>query len=110
VVNTSWVGGPNGAALSVAAAEIAAAKFESAAFVAVTEQVPLALVIVTLAPEMEQAPLAPNVTAPVPLPPLKPTVKDAPFGCADPGTPVTESVACAASAAFTGAAGDVREA
>jgi hypothetical protein len=43
--------------------------------VAVTEQVPVPLVIVTVVPEAEHAPPPMNVTAPVPLPPDEPTVK-----------------------------------
>jgi hypothetical protein len=41
---------------------------------AVTEQVPVPLVIVTVVPDTEQTPVVPKVTAPVPLPPLLPTV------------------------------------
>jgi hypothetical protein len=52
----------------------------SAAIVAVTEQVPLLLVMVTspLLTPTEQAPEDPNVNAPVPEPPEVPTVKVAP--------------------------------
>ena len=54
------------------------------------------LVIVTVAPEAEHAPLPTNVTAPVPLPPELPTVNVAPYAYAAPGKPVTTSVACVA--------------
>ena len=47
----------------------------SAALVAVTEQVPVPLVIVTVVPDIEQAPVAANVIDPVPEPPVEPTVK-----------------------------------
>jgi hypothetical protein len=43
--------------------------------VAVTEQVPVPAVMLTVVPETEQAPLALNVTAPLPLPPAEPIVK-----------------------------------
>src|SRR5580658_9805758 len=54
---------------------------------------PVPLVMVTVVPVTEQLPVAPNVTAPVPLPPLLPTVDVVPSDCAVPGTPVTVSVA-----------------
>jgi hypothetical protein len=72
--------------------------------VAVTEQVPVLAVIVTVLPETEQAPLAANVTAPVPVPPELETVNVAPLACAEPGTPPTVSAACVASFAPTVAA------
>jgi hypothetical protein len=49
-----------------------------AALVAVTEQVPLPLVIDTMFPETVQLPMAPKVTDPSPLPPLLPTVNVVP--------------------------------
>ncbi len=74
----------------------------SAAFDAVTEQVPVPLVIVTVLPEKtEQAPVAENVTAPVPVPPAEPTVNVAPYACAVVGMPVTVNAACVASVAET---------
>jgi hypothetical protein len=79
----------------------------SAAFVAVTEQAPVPLVMVTVVPETEHAPLPANVTAPAPLPPVLPTVKLAPYAWAVVGTPVTASVACAASDALTVAAAEL---
>jgi hypothetical protein len=62
--------------------------------VAVTEQVPVPLIMVIKAPPevFEQAPDAANVTAPVPLPPDDPTVKFEPFICGVPGIPVTVNV------------------
>ena len=63
----------------------------SAALVAVTEQVPVPLVIVTVVPLAEQAPVAAKVTVPVPLPPEEATVKVALNGCGKVGMPVTDS-------------------
>jgi hypothetical protein len=65
-------------AATVAGAEVAAAYVASEALVAVTEQVPEPAVMVTVLPVTEQAPVALNVTAPVPLPPEEPTVKVVP--------------------------------
>jgi hypothetical protein len=79
----------------------------SAAFVAVTEQTPVPLVMVMVVPEAEHAPLPANVIAPVPLPPELPTVNVAPYACAVPGTPVTVSTACVASDALTVAAAEL---
>jgi hypothetical protein len=53
-----------------------------------------------------QAPVAANVTAPVPLPPEVLTVKLVPFA-ALAGAPLTVSVACGALVAVTGAAAEV---
>jgi hypothetical protein len=72
----------------------------SAAFVAVTEQVPVPLVIVTVVPDTEHAPLPVNVTEPVPLPPELPTVKVAKYACAVPGMPVTVRAAWLAKVAL----------
>ena len=77
--------------------------------VAVTEQVPVPLVIVTR-PELaitEQAPVDAKVTAPVPLPPELPTVNVALKGWAVAGIPVTDSVACVACFALTVAGAEV---
>ncbi len=77
--------------------------------VAVTEQVPVPLVMVTtpVVETTEHAPVDAKVTAPVPLPPELPTVKVAPSACAVVGIPVTLSVACAASVALTVAGAEV---
>jgi len=77
--------------------------------VAVTEQVPVPLVIVTR-PELaitEQAPVDAKVTAPVPLPPELPTVNVALNACAVAGIPVTDSAACATRVAPTVAGAEV---
>ena len=77
--------------------------------IAVTEQVPVLLVIVTR-PEVaftEQAPVAAKDTVPVPLPPELPTVNVALKGWAVAGIPVTDSVACVASFALTVAGAEV---
>jgi hypothetical protein len=79
----------------------------SAAFVAVTEQLPLPLLTVTVAPATEHEPVAVNVTAPTPLPPEVPTVNMVPYGCDDPGIPVTVSVAWLAKVAVVVAAAEV---
>ena len=79
----------------------------SAAFVAVTEQVPVPLVMVIVVPDAEQAPEPVNVTTPVPLPPELPTVNVAWYVCAVAGTPVTVRVAWLASAAATVDAAEV---
>jgi hypothetical protein len=67
-----------GCAVTVAAVRRRAVVVESAALVAVTEQVPGArrYIVISAAPDtlLEQAPLAAKVTAPVPLPPEEPTV------------------------------------
>ena len=63
----------------------------SAALLAVTEQTPVPLVMVTNVATFEQAPDAAKLTAPVPLPPVDPTVKVAFMTCAVTGTPVTAS-------------------
>jgi hypothetical protein len=80
-----------------------------AALVAVTEQVPVPLVMVTtpVVETTEHAPVEAKVTAPVPLPPEVPTVKLALSGCGVVGMPVTVSVAWAASVALTVAAAEV---
>jgi hypothetical protein len=67
--------------------------------VAVTEHVPVPLVMVIVVPDAEQAPVPLKVTAPVPLPPLLPTVNVAPNACGVPGTPVTVNAAWLARAA-----------
>ena len=65
------------------------------------------LVMVTRVPAFEQAPVAAKLTAPVPLPPELPTVKEAPSTCAVTGTPVTASAAWLVRAAATVAAAEV---
>jgi len=69
-------------------------------------QLPLLLVMVTVAPATEHDPLALNVTAPAPLPPEVPTVNMVPYGCDDPGIPVTVSVAWLAKVAAVVAAAE----
>ena len=58
--------------MTVAGAEVAGLKLASPALVAVTEHVPLPLVMLSVDPLTEQAVEAPTlkVTAPVPLPPV----------------------------------------
>ena len=75
--------------------------------VAVTEQVPVPLVMVTRVPTFEQAPEAAYVTAPEPEPPVLATVKLAPNVWALAETPVTLSAAWFARAAATVAAAEV---
>ena len=65
------------------------------------------LVIVTNVETLEQAPDAANVTMPVPLPPVDPTVKVAFNACGVAGTPVTVTVVWLAKAAATVAAAEV---
>ena len=55
--------------------------------------VPLVIVICTPPPTLAQAPDALNVTLPVPLPPLAPTLKLEP-NAADAGALITLSAAC----------------
>jgi hypothetical protein len=76
---------------------------------AVTEQVPVPLVIETrpLAEFTEQAPVDAKLTKPVPEPPEVPTVNVAPKDCAVTGMPVTFSAVCAAVVAETVAAAEV---
>jgi hypothetical protein len=81
----------------------------SAALVAVTEQVPVPLVNVIVVPVAEHAPLPANVTVPLPLPPIDPTVKFAPKAWAIAGTPVTVSADCVAKAALTVEAAEVTD-
>jgi len=73
--------------------------------VTVTEQVPVPLFMVRVAVVpvelvTEQAPEPVNDKAPVPLPPLTPTVKVPPYGWAEDGMPVTDRVAWETSAAW----------
>ena len=79
--------------VTVAGAEVAGLKFASPALVAVTEHVPVPLVMLSVTPLTEQAVEAPmlSVTAPVPLPPVVVSV------CVEPNVAgevtFTESVA-----------------
>ena len=81
----------------------------SEALAAVTEHVPVPLVIETrpLVEFTEQAPVEAKLTKPVPMPPEVPTVNVAPKACAVVGIPVTLSAACAAVVAETVAAAEV---
>jgi hypothetical protein len=81
----------------------------SEALAAVTEQVPVPLVIETkpLAEFTKQAPVDAKLTAPVPEPPEAVTVNVAPKACAVVGMPVTFSVVCVAVVAETVAAAEV---
>ena len=95
------------AAAAVATAEVALLKLLSAALKAVTEQVPVPLVMVTSVETLEQAPDAAKLTAPVPLPPVDPTAKVAFNTCAVAGMPVTVSAPWLPKAAATVAAAEV---
>jgi hypothetical protein len=81
----------------------------SEALAAVTEQVPVPLVIETkpLAGFTEHAPVDAKLNKPVPLPPDVPTVNVAPKDCAVTGMPVTLSAVCVAVVAETVAAAEV---